>query len=114
MLLADPLNKDHFIAKLNVSGGALGCSSNNLRTWDFNNKKQRHILSLSGGDIVILGSFVYGKNLGVADMLATSLMLASGEQRVIINNNYPDYEYLLVTDEGYIKTNNWKGGLELL
>ena len=32
LLLSDPLNKDHFIAKLNVSGGALGCSSNNLRT----------------------------------------------------------------------------------
>ena len=114
LLLTDPLNKDHFIAKLNVSGGALACSSNNLRTWDFNNKKQQHILSLNSDRINILGSFVYGENLGVADMLATSLMLASGEQRVIINNNYPDYEYLLVTDDGYIKTNNWKGGLELL
>ena len=114
LLLADPLNKDHFIAKLNASGGALACSSNNLRTWDFNNKRQQHILNLNGDDINILGSFVYGENLGVADMLATSLMLASGEQRAIINKNYPGYGYLLITDEGYIQTNNLKKQLELL
>lgn len=114
LLLADPLKKDYFIAKLNARGGTLGCSSNSLRTWDFNNQKQQHILNLNNEKIKILGSFVYGENLGVADMLATSLMLANKKQRALISANYCEYSYFLVTHKGYLKSNNWNHKLELL
>ena len=97
--LEHPNAQDTYIGYTLINNKALAVSSNQKRTWKYNNKTYSHIIDPSNKDINNLQSIVTAPTANLADMLATTLLIANITTIKNLQNIY-NFDYLIIKNNG--------------
>lgn len=97
--LEHPSIQDNYIGYTLINNIALAVSSNQKRTWQYNNKTYSHVVDTSNKDMANLQSFVTAPNAKLADMLATTLLIADNKTIKNLQKIY-NFDYLIIKNNG--------------
>lgn len=97
--LEHPSAQDTYIGYTLINNKALAVSSNQKRTWQYNSKTYSHIIDPRNKDINNLQSIVTAPNANLADMLATTLLIANSETINNLQKIY-NFDYLIIKNDG--------------
>ncbi|MDQ5884932.1 MAG: FAD:protein transferase [Patescibacteria group bacterium] len=97
--LEHPSAINTYIGYTLINNKALAVSSNQKRTWQNNNKTYSHILNPSNKDINNLQSLVTAPTANLADMLATTLLIANIATIKNLQKIYK-FDYLIIKNNG--------------
>jgi thiamine biosynthesis lipoprotein len=102
--ITNPLHEDKIIAVVPLKQGAVVTSGSYEKFVKFNGKRYAHIINpITGYPATGLCSVtIFGPSAEVANGFSTSMMVLGKEAALNFMKSFPDYHYILITDEGLI------------
>ena len=97
--LEHPSAQDTYIGYTLINNKALAVSSNQKRTWQYKNKTYSHIVDPNNKNITNLQSIVTAQSAYLADMLATTLLIANIATIKNLQKIYK-FDYLIIKNKG--------------
>jgi thiamine biosynthesis lipoprotein len=100
--ITDPMKNDKLIATLPLREGAVVTSGNYEKFVTFNGKRYSHIINPATGYPAtgLTSVTVFGPSTERANGFSTSMMVLGKDSAINFIKKYPDYRYILITDEG--------------
>jgi thiamine biosynthesis lipoprotein len=102
--ITDPLHNDQLIAILPLRGGSVVTSGSYEKFVTFNGKRYSHIINPATGYPAtgLTSVTVFGPSAEKANGFSTSMMVLGKDAALSFIKRYPDYRYILITDEGQL------------
>lgn len=107
--ITNPFKTDKIIAILPLYNKAITTSGSYEKFVEFNNKRYSHIINPATGypSTGLCSVTIIGSNAEMANGFSTSAMVLGKKKAIQFLKNYPEYNYLMITDSG--KTIKSKG-----
>jgi thiamine biosynthesis lipoprotein len=102
--ITNPIHEDKIIAVMPLKQGAVVTSGSYEKFVVFNGKRYAHIINpVTGYPATGLCSVtVFGPSAEIANGFSTSMMVLGKDAALAFIKRFPDYQYILITDEGLV------------
>lgn len=104
--ITNPQKKDRLFAVIPVQNGAVVTSGSYEKFVVFNNRRYSHIINPATGypSTGLTSVTVFGPSAERANGFSTSLMVLGKKAGLDLINRYPDYQCIMITDQGKVIT----------
>lgn len=107
----NPFDEEKNITILSVTNAAMTTSGTYEKFVEFNGKRYSHLINPKTGypSTGLISVTVIGPNAETANGFSTSMMILGKDEGIKLIENFPEYLYILVTDDGQVlKSKNLK------